>query len=108
MKVSFLALGASLLAVTFALCPFQEMKRSGQLTEEDAAKFEAVKRDPKAAEALFEAYQRERREAAPELVSRGLIGPTNGSGLLDLPYGGGLRKSTLWSYVWKKLLLDFR
>ena len=77
------------------------MKRSGLLSEEDVAKFEAVKRDPKAAEALFQAHQAEKREAAaePEPAAGGLIGPTL-NGLLDLPFGGGLReapKLPLWS-----------
>ena len=68
------------------------MKRSGVLSEEDVAKFEAVKRDPKAAEELFQAHQAERREAAPEPADGGIIGPTL-NGVLDLPYGGGLRES---------------
>ena len=58
MRFTTLTVATSLLAVALAACPFQQMKRSGQLSEEDAAKFEAVKRDPKAAEALFEAYQK--------------------------------------------------
>lgn len=68
------------------------MKRSGLLSEEDVAKFEAVKRDPKAAEELFQAHQAEKREAAPEPAAGGIIGPTL-NGLLDLPFGGGLRES---------------
>ena len=64
MKITHLTVTASLLVGAYAPCPFQTMKRSGQLSEEDAAKFEAMKRDPRMAEVLFEAYQKEKRDAA--------------------------------------------
>ena len=77
-----------------AACPFELLKRSGLLSEEDTAKFEAVKRDPKAAETLFEAR---RRDANPQLLS-GLTGPIS-NGILDLPLGGGLCKSSYPCYT---------
>ena len=89
MKTAYLTLGAGFVAKAFAACPFELLKRSGVLTEADLAKFEAVKRDPKAAEVLFQAHK---REAAPVASPAGVIGPIV-SGVLDLPYGGGLRKS---------------
>ena len=88
MKTAYLALGAGLVAGAFGGCPFELLKRSGKLTEADLAKFEAVKRDPKAAEALFQAHK---REAAPDPSPAGVVGPIV-SGVLDLPNGGGLRK----------------
>lgn len=90
MKTACLVLAAGLLAQAFGACPFEAMKRSGLLTEADLAKFEAVKRNPEAAEALFQAHK---REAAPEPSPAGIIGPIV-SGVLDLPYGGGLRESS--------------
>ena len=94
MKANYLALGAAVVGVAFAACPFSELKRSGTLSEEDIAKFEAVKRDPKAAEALFKAHQAGKREASPEPKPAGIIGPIL-NGVLDLPLGGGLRKSRI-------------
>ena len=85
------ALIAGLAAVSNAACPFELMKRSGVLYGDDIAKFDAVKRNPKAAEALFEAYK---REASPDPTPADPIGPIV-SGILDLPYGGGLRESSL-------------
>lgn len=89
MKTAYLTLIAGLVARAFAACPFEMLKRSGVLTEADLAKFEAVKRDPEAAEVLFQAHK---RKAAPNPSPAGVIGPIV-SGVLDLPYGGGLRKS---------------
>ena len=89
MKASLLALTAALAATSDAACPFELMKRSGILSDEDLAKFDAVKRNPEAAEALYQAHK---REAAPEPAPQGIIGPILG-GALDLPLGGGLRKS---------------
>jgi hypothetical protein len=67
-------------------CPFSLLKRAGILTDADAAKFEAVKRDPAAAEALFQEYQRQEANEKREPQSSGLLG-----GLLgELPLGGGL------------------
>lgn len=92
MKATYIAVGASILTTAFALCPFEAMKRSGMLTEADLAKFEAVKRDPGAAEELFNAYNKKKRAASPEPAPAGVIGPIV-NGVLDLPLGGGLRKS---------------
>ena len=89
MKTSLLALTAGLASVSYAVCPFELMRRSGLLSEDDLAKFDAVKRDPEAAEELFQAHK---REAAPEPVPDNIIGPILG-GALDLPFGGGLRTS---------------
>ena len=88
MKTAYLTLGVGFVTRAFAACPFEMLKRSGVLTEGDLAKFEAVKRDPKAAEVLSQAHK---REAAPDPSPAGIIGPVV-SGVLDLPYGGGLRK----------------
>ena len=90
MKTYHFILGAGLAATAYGVaCPFEEMKRIGLLSKEDIAKFEAVKRDPKAAETLIRAHRRE-AEPEPQAVG-GIIGPLV-NGLLDLPYGGGLRK----------------
>ena len=90
MKVIIIALLTGLTAQVYgAACPFELLKRSGLLDKEDVAKFEAVKRDPQAAEALFEA---QRREANPK-PEPGLIGPIFND-ILDLPLGGGLCKSS--------------
>ncbi|CAF9916746.1 hypothetical protein IMSHALPRED_003283 [Imshaugia aleurites] len=91
MKTAYLTVGAGFVARAFAACPFELLKRSGALTEADLAKFEAVKRDPKAAEVLFQAHK---REAAPDPSPAGVIGPIV-SGVLDLPYGGGLLNGVL-------------
>ena len=88
MKTTYLILSAGLVSRAFGACPFELLKRSGALNEADLAKFESVKRDPKAAEALFQAHK---REAAPDPSPAGVLGPIV-SGILDLPYGGGLRK----------------
>ena len=88
MKTSFLALIAAIEAFADAACPFELMKRSGILTDDDLAKFDFVKQNPEAAEALFRAHT---REAKPEPAPQGgIIGPILG-GALDLPFGGGLR-----------------
>jgi hypothetical protein len=61
----------------FVACPFEELRRSGMLSVEDTAKFDAVKRNPAAAE---EYLNRHKREAAAEKEKRqDLLG-----GLLDL------------------------
>lgn len=67
-------------------CPFEAMKRSGLLNEAEAAKFEAVKRDPSVAEELFQVHRRE-AEASP--APQGLGSP------LGLPLGGGLLNGAL-------------
>lgn len=85
MKLALLAIALSLPPEVYsAACPLAEMKRSGVLSEADAAKFEAVKRDPKAAEELLKAHQA--RDAMPNAE------PEPQGGLLggDLPLGGGL------------------
>lgn len=69
-------------------CPFAELHRAGLLNHDEAAKFEAVKRNPQAAEVLLELHRRE-AEPEPAPQSGGLIGPVIG-GILDLPLGGGL------------------
>lgn len=91
MRAITFILTASLVAQVYcAACPFELLKRSGVLSEEDIAKFEAVKRDPGAAEELFQAHRRA-AEADPQPEAEpALIGPILG-GLLDLPLGGGLR-----------------
>ena len=88
MKATYLVLSATFAGSAYGACPFAELRRSGFLSEDDIAKFEVVKRDPKAAEALFIAHQAEKREPAPQ---SGIIGPIV-NGILDLPCGGGLRK----------------
>ena len=88
MRATYLVLSTAFAGLAYGACPFAELKRSGFLSEDDIAKFEAVKRDPKAAETLFKAHQVEKREPAPQ---SGIIGPIV-KGILDLPYGGGLRK----------------
>lgn len=92
MKTYHFILGAGLAATAYGVaCPFEEMKRIGLLSKEDIAKFEAVKRDPKAAETLIRAHRREAEpEPEPQAIG-GNIGPLV-NGLLDLPYGGGLGK----------------
>ena len=88
MRATYLVLSAAFSGLAYGACPFAELRRSGVLSEDDIAKFEAVKRDPKAAEMLFKVHQAEKREPAPQ---SGIIGPIV-NGILDLPYGGGLRK----------------
>ena len=94
MKLSAFIFTVSLpaLAVSVA-CPFEELHRAGVLSSDDAAKFEAVKRDPRAAEVLLKLHRREAEPGpAPASQSGGLIGPVV-NGILDLPLGGGLCKS---------------
>ena len=88
MRATYLVLSTAFAGLACGACPFAELKRSGVLSEDDIAKFEAVKRNPKAAEALFKAHQAEKREPGPQ---SGIIGPIL-NGTLDLPNGGGLRK----------------
>ncbi len=92
MKATYLVLNAAFAGLAYGACPFAELRRSGFLSEDDIAKFEAVKRDAKAAETLFKAHQAEKREPAPQ---SGIIGPIV-NGILDLPYGGGLRKCSIY------------
>ena len=99
MKTSFLALVAVLANASYAACPFELIKRSRILTNNDLAKVDAVKRDPEAAEALFQAHK---RDAAPEPALDDIIGPILG-GALDLPLGGRLPKSPLLS-DWTQLM----
>ncbi|KZF18932.1 hypothetical protein L228DRAFT_271566 [Xylona heveae TC161] len=70
------------------------MRRAGLLSEEDAAKFDAVKRDPAAADALFEAHRRDAAESDPTAEPE-LVGIRKRDGLLDLPLGGGLLNGVL-------------
>ena len=88
MKATYFLLSAAFAGCAYGACPFAELRRSGFLSEDDIAKFEAVKRDPKAAEALLKAHQAEKREPAPQSC---IIGPIL-NGVLDLPLGGGLRE----------------
>ena len=88
MKATYLVLSAAFAGSAYGACPFAELKRSGVLSEDDIAKFEAIKRDPKAAEALFKAHQAEKREPAPQ---SGIVSPIL-NGVLDLPLGGSLRE----------------
>ena len=90
MKLYILILSVSLPCLVASVsCPYAELYSTGLLSKDDAAKFEAVKRDPKAADALLKAHKRE-----PSPQSGGLIGPIVG-GLLDLPLGGGLCRARL-------------
>ncbi|KAL9084904.1 MAG: hypothetical protein Q9165_007857 [Trypethelium subeluteriae] len=94
MKLSSLALSVNLPhLVASVACPFAELYARGLLSESDAAKFEAVKRDPEAAKAILELHQRD-AEPDPAPQSGGLIGPVIG-GILDLPLGGGLLDGVL-------------
>ena len=85
-----------------AACPFEDLRRSGLLSAEDAARFDAIKRDPKAADVLLKAHRRDTNAAAAPRSSSDLIGPLL-NGLLDLPLGGGLCKICHTEY--KDLLL---
>ena len=84
MKTKIFVSAATLVAQVYgAACPYELLKRSGLLSEADAEKFEAVKRDPSYAETLFAEHQVnsksiEQRDL-PDLP-------------LDLPFGGGLRE----------------
>ncbi|MCJ1449873.1 hypothetical protein MMC28_000201 [Mycoblastus sanguinarius] len=91
MRATYLVLSTAFAGLACGACPFAELKRSGVLSEDDIAKFEAVKRNPKAAEALFKAHQAEKREPGPQ---SGIIGPIL-NGTLDLPNGGGLLNGLL-------------
>lgn len=89
MKFS-LAIGTILLAssATAAVCPISLLKRAGLLNKEDEAAYDAVKADRGAAEDLFHANQKKQSKRAGSV----LIGPRSADGLLDLPFGGGLRE----------------
>ena len=65
MRATYLLLSAAFAGLSYGACPFAELRRSGVLSEDDIAKFEAVKRNPKPAETLFNAHQAEKREPAP-------------------------------------------
>ena len=103
MKLSLLIASTAYAVAALAACPFAEFRRT--LSEEDNAKFEAVRRDPKAAEALLKEYQAQKRQEAHQALKReaapapdpdpyqsSVIGPRQLGGLLDLPLGGGLRE----------------
>ena len=77
-----------------AACPYELLHRSGLLSEGDAEKFEAVKRDPTKAETLFRAHRRKDGDT-PEAPSADLAERGPADGILDLPLGGGLRKSCI-------------
>lgn len=91
--LSILSFGQAALAG----CPFQQLRDTGMLSEREYELFQAVKRDPKAAEELFGKFQardadaekrsEEKREAAPEPQ---LLPGLDLGGLLDI--GGGLCK----------------
>jgi hypothetical protein len=76
-----------------AACPYALLRRAGLLPEDEAAKFDAVKADPGFAEALFQAHRREVEVEDEGKSNPQLIGPRGLGGLLDLPFGGGLRTS---------------
>ncbi|KAL9110477.1 MAG: hypothetical protein Q9227_005021 [Pyrenula ochraceoflavens] len=78
-------------------CPYELMRRAGLLSAEDAAKFDAVKRDASAAGVLLEAHQ-QRTEAGPE-PKPALVGIRKRDGILDLPLGGGLCKFAYTSTI---------
>lgn len=99
MRATYLALCAAFAGLACGACPFSELKRSGVLSEDDIAQFEAVKRNPKAAEALVKAHQAEKREAAAEPNPASIVGPIL-NGVLDLPLGGGLRKCPIPQVVY--------
>ena len=91
MKLSLATTAFALASYTYgAVCPFELLKRGGLLSEADTAKFDAVKRNPQLAEALFEAH---RQEATSDIRGEtSVVGPRDLDGLLDLPLGGGLRE----------------
>lgn len=97
MKI-FYIFGTAVLAnsATAAVCPFSLLKRAGLLSEDDEAKYDAVKADSRVAEELFRAHHaqaaRQEKRSATEL-----IGPRSDDGLLDLPLGGGLREYICYS-----------
>ena len=85
MKAAVITLLGYLVYRTNAVaCPFAALRESGLMGEGDAAKFDAVKRDPSSAVAFLNAH---RREAKPEPAAEPAILPT---GLPKLPLGGGL------------------
>lgn len=94
--ISLVAFGLS--ALTYANpCPYAELARRGLLSEDDLAKFEAVKRNPAEAEKLLQLHARDasvnvKTQAQPRDLITGLVGPLL-DGALDLPLGGGLRES---------------
>ena len=89
MKLITLFISAGLLAIAHgAVCPFEDLRRSGLLSAEDAAKFDAVKRNPAAAETFIETHKQKDKSKEKR---QGLISPII-NGILDLPLGGGLRK----------------
>ncbi|KZF25187.1 hypothetical protein L228DRAFT_280444 [Xylona heveae TC161] len=71
------------------------MRRAGLLSAEDAAKFDAVRRDPRAANVLFEAHRREVDPDSSPAAEPELVGIRKRDGLLDLPLGGGLLNGVL-------------
>ena len=81
--------------VSFA-CPMHQLQEAGLLNEADAEKYDAIKRDSQAAETLLELHKRSPDPLPESKVFSGLIGPVV-KGLLDLPLGGGLRKSVSFS-----------
>ena len=83
--VKSLSLQLALVACT--PCPYAELHKAGLLNPADAAKFEAVRRYPRAAEHMLYAHLHRRDESETE----SLLGPTI-EGVLDLPSGGGLHK----------------
>jgi hypothetical protein len=85
-SILFLVWGFCSLAHS-AACPFEDLRRSGMLSAEDAAKFDAIKRNPAAAEAYLNVHKREAGYEHEKEKRQSLLG-----GLLDLPLGGGLCK----------------
>ena len=69
-----------------AACPYELLRRSGLLSEDDAAKFDAIKRDPAAAEDLFREHRRRELTTEYEAETKRL----DSRQLLPLPFGGGL------------------
>ena len=87
MKLSFLAPVATLLGQSQgAACPYELLRRSGLLGADDAAKFDAVKRDSSEADRLFREHRNREAEALYEVQTKRL----DSRQLLPLPFGGGL------------------
>jgi hypothetical protein len=75
----------SLVSGTYAsACPFAALRDAGLLSEADAAKVDAVRRDGQAAEHLL--HERDCGEQKRDNTERGII-----DSLLGLPLGGGIR-----------------
>ena len=71
-----------------AACPFAQLRDLGILSPEDAAAYEAVKRDPAHAEAIIKAREEQKREVEERDLLDGLNDVLGD--LEKLTLGGGL------------------